>query len=421
MTQQAFTKSNILRSQRKLRRLHNEFQIKTAAESAAIEINAETFSWEQPSVLAVNKKTAYYFSSLKSKLVSNRLSDNIRFAYRVQMPNRNLVVDQIITLLQENVPFSILKFDVKSFFESIDRDELFSELDYDLGLTTESRSLLYDLFSNPHLPSNGIPRGLPVSSILAELSIRPFDRAIRTLPQVYFYTRFVDDILIFVSSNPAKVRNNVKQASTSFSIPLNEAKEDTQTVECANKKGMIAPPNSKCFPSCRCKPSDAKVLTLTFLGYCFHFYSVPLLTKPADSRIKISLAQTKIQKLKQRMFNSLGNYLKTGDFELLRDRMRFLTGTFTINNSGNGRHLRGGNYYVYPKLTDLTAFESLDKIKATTLFGCRTRLSRALTSSLTASQKRQLARISFVKGFSSKYHYNFGAERVATIRSCFDT
>ena len=422
MTRQAFTKRNLLRSQRGLAFSHSGPSLANAAHSASSEIEANNFSWPRPESLRVNGKTAYYFSSLKARLVANRLADNIRFAYRIQMPNRNLVIDQLATLLQENVPFTVMKFDVKGFFESIDRSRLFAQLDYDLKLTTESRTLLYDLCAHPDLPNSGIPRGLPVSGMLAELFIRPFDDAVRILPDVYFYTRFVDDILVFASSDASNVETRIEEASHYAAIPLNEDKKESQTVECTRKKGPTIPADSKCFPNCQCTKSDGNDCELSFLGYSFNFNSAPLYNaKSKDVPFKISLAKKKERKLQQRLFDSFGSFIKNQDFDLLRDRLRFLTGTYTIRKNTDGSRLKGGNYFAYPKLTQLEAFKKLDQTKSLILFGSSYRLSSALSSILAAREKRTLAKISFSKAYSARYHYNFDSKRVAEIRSCFES
>lgn len=45
---------------------------------------------------------------------------------------------------------------------------------------------------------NGLPRGLSISSVMSELYMKYFDLRIRRLEGVYYYARFVDDIVVFV-------------------------------------------------------------------------------------------------------------------------------------------------------------------------------------------------------------------------------
>lgn len=422
MTRQSFTTENIKRSARNLNAAYGSHVVSNAAHELSKEIRENNFEWGSVSKLYINKKTAYYLPALKDKLILNRLADNLKFSYRIEAPNRILIISQLMTLLKENVPFTVLKFDVKSFFESIDRSILFSELDYDLTLTTESRKLLYKLFDNPLMPSSGIPRGLPISTHLAELSIRAFDYAVKELPTVYFYTRFVDDILVFVSSKPTETEREIIKLSEAKRVPLHDKKRDSKTVECTRKVDGVTPVNSECFPECRCKIADGKELTLTFLGYCFHFNSAPLYNvKPSKIPLEVSLAESKKIKLTKRLFASFANYIKNNDYALLKDRIRFLTGTYTVSRAADGSRLKAGNYFSYPELTNLDALCVLDRMKAAILYGTQTRLSKKVNTMLSGARKRELARISFARGFSARYHYNFSSKRIVEIRGCFES
>ena len=61
--------------------------------------------------------------------------------------------------------------------------------------------LLKKVFENPILAGkSGVPRGMNISATMSELYMRKFDRWIRSFDSVYFYARFVDDIIVFSNS-----------------------------------------------------------------------------------------------------------------------------------------------------------------------------------------------------------------------------
>ena len=63
-------------------------------------------------------------------------------------------------------------------------------------MSNETKQLLEKIFNKVQQP-NGLPRGLNISATLAELYMKDFDHNIVTTDGVFYYSRFVDDIIIF--------------------------------------------------------------------------------------------------------------------------------------------------------------------------------------------------------------------------------
>ena len=59
--------------------------------------------------------------SLCQDLVLRKLYNNIKRIYGVKQSNRNQIVKQMISLLNEGVPKWVIRLDIKHFYESIDR------------------------------------------------------------------------------------------------------------------------------------------------------------------------------------------------------------------------------------------------------------------------------------------------------------
>ena len=57
-----------------------------------------------------------------------KLNNNVQHLYKVKQADRYSIITLIISLINEFVPMNIIKLDVKSFYESINREELLKKL-----------------------------------------------------------------------------------------------------------------------------------------------------------------------------------------------------------------------------------------------------------------------------------------------------
>lgn len=96
-----------------------------------------------------------------------------------------------------------------------------------------------------------------------------------------------------------------------------------------------------------------------FLGYNFEFPELSF-SKSSD-KLKVGLSNKKTLKLKNRLYKSFRDYHNNGNYILLENRIKFLTGNHFISN---GKHksdrMKSGVYYNYIHLTSLTRYEELD-------------------------------------------------------------
>ena len=100
------------------------------------------------------KRTKKFFlvGGLVQKLVLRKLNDNLKRIYKDHQSNRRMIVSQVKVLLEETTdPIVILKTDIKSFYESVDRSRLIQKLGDDTLLSYHTLSLLHKLFSNKEI------------------------------------------------------------------------------------------------------------------------------------------------------------------------------------------------------------------------------------------------------------------------------
>ncbi|MDR2651642.1 MAG: RNA-directed DNA polymerase [Prevotellaceae bacterium] len=156
----------------------------------------ETFEFE------IKQVGEYFLTELFSnKLILRKLNDNIKRIYKDEQANRKIIISQIKVLLDETCPYWVIKTDIKSFYESIDRERLLKKFQDDSMLSYYSMFLLHKLFVNTVVDTTtGVLRGMNISATLSEIYLRKFDKWIRNCSGVYYYARFVDDIVIFINN-----------------------------------------------------------------------------------------------------------------------------------------------------------------------------------------------------------------------------
>lgn len=183
-----------------------------------------------------NQKVVYRLSALDSPasyFLVKQIERNIREAFDVTMPNRHRMMSQVVTLLQNKTPKTLLKLDVASCFESISHASLREMLKNQprLGQTTQLFldnliSAYGDLTGKPC----GLPRGVGISSFLAEAFLKTVDSEIRLMQGVTYYARYVDDIVIIVTDvthdkRASEIRDRVTDSLRRRGLRRNHSKE----------------------------------------------------------------------------------------------------------------------------------------------------------------------------------------------------
>lgn len=344
----------------------------------------------------IKKVNEYYLTNdLPNKLVLRKLNDNLKRLYKDEQANRRIIISQIKTLLEESCPFWILKTDISSFYESINRTRVIEKFQNDSMLSFQSMYLLNKLFSNELLnTTKGVPRGLNISATLSEIYMRKFDKWVRRYEGVYYYARFVDDIIIF--SNNEKSLNSLKENMdlklAEFAEGLVTNKSKTQSFDGSNIKLN--------------KP-------LEYLGYKF------IKKKGKKVDLEISIADKKINKIKTRIVLCFLDYIKNKNFILLEKRIKFLTGNYSIRKSLDGNDLRAGIYYNYLHVNNYNIFDDLDIFYRKILFSRNTNLGKKLLSSLSIEQKEKLNKYCFKTGFIAKTYNSFTYDEMSNIIRCW--
>lgn len=311
-----------------------------------------------------NGNTTIKLNQAKDHFGLKLIDRHLRRIYKVVQSDRNRIIREIRALLGDGGQLSIIREDVRAFYESIRFEKLIEKLRSDMLLSNRSLSMIESL--NGKLLENGnsgLPRGIALSATLSELYMEPFDRAIQAMPCTFYFARYVDDIVVLTDSESV---NDVKHfiAEELQKLELELRNDGTRSLVC-----------------------DVRSADFSYLGY--HFKTVS--TGSNAPKVIISISKNKINKVKRRIIKSFIAFENDGDFSTLLARCRYLSCSKIVKKSDTGDVLSGlkYNYRYISSLEKLKVFDGfMNKIlSGGTRFGSR----------LTADQRDRLRRISFYR------------------------
>ncbi|MFY0672769.1 MAG: RNA-directed DNA polymerase [Bacteroidia bacterium] len=348
----------------------------------------------------------YLTKDLPDKLILRKLNDNIKRIYKDEQANRRIIIAQIKTLLSETCPFWVIKTDIKGFYESIDRERLISKFQDDSMLSYQSMFLMRRVFENPTLAGkSGVPRGMNISATMSEIYMRKFDRWVRSYDSVYYYARFVDDIIIFSNSLkdslPLIASLNPQLNLLTEGLSINKKKTELFDGKTLGNLDKI---NGK---------TKSQRDKLDYLGYSFSVEN----GRTEARKLIVSIAEKKISKIKTRIIKAFLDFSKNKDFELLESRIKFLTGNYSIRKSEEGNSLRAGIYYNYLQVTNHSVFEELNQFLRKSIYSKSPNFGAKI--GLSNIQKKKLVKYCFLAGFEKKVFFEFSYIKMQQIIKCW--
>ena len=228
-----------------------------------------------------NNKPCYSLKSFHQVTLARNLTSNIRLPLK-KNKSRNEISRQLLQHLKEGTSYRIYRLDIKSFFESINIDNIRKALTHK-DISNQTKILTERIIDDVQKSGGiGLPRGLEFSPSLAELVLQDFDNKVRVQNDVFFYSRYVDDIIIISSGFEDKKK--FLRLIKSF-LP-NELSFNY------NKQKIIDVPKRKQIYS--------EVAVFEYLGYEYKVEDNQLQSKSANQSIfrevRVCLSQSKIKK-----------------------------------------------------------------------------------------------------------------------------
>ncbi|PPC78809.1 hypothetical protein C4K68_02905 [Pokkaliibacter plantistimulans] len=359
----------------------------------------------------VRGKNVYRIPKFSDELVLRKIDRNLRKAKPLHAASRDTIIAKLKNLISESVQCNIYRLDIKSFYESFNASLVLKEVNSIKSLSPQTKKFITDILDNfASGGGSGLPRGLALSATLSEIAMDAFDNSVKSHPNVFFYCRYVDDIIIVTSGNES-AKQFIKHIGALLpkGLFLNKTKEKISLVY-----------DSFPIRSTANTPGNPEIYSFEYLGYSFSVFEA---TKKHDPRnVVLDIAESKVKKIKTRLTKAYIDFSKSRDFDLLELRVKFLTSNFSVADINRGGYRLAGIFHNYHRI-------DCDKSKA--LNGLDEYLRRATTSSYgkafndfycssTALQRRRLLTFSFKKGFEEKVYMHFNREQFTAIRECWE-
>ena len=303
--------------------------------------------------LTIKGHRAFASNNLDTMLVSQIVKLELKRCYRLYPANRDVIIEQIKGLLDNGMSKIVIRADIRSFFESISQQGLVSKLADDGFVSKKTVKYLKGLFyayndKADNKEEMGLPRGLSFSSHLAELFMRPIDERIKQTEGVYYYKRYVDDILIVADSAKGDKKHYWNVVNGVF-------KESGLALHNDSEKKYLA-----------CWDGTTTEKEFDYLGYKFVY---------RKGKLDVCLSQKRYQKYKtlidaifeiyaqcshyRRKVDTRGQDVPRRDaLHQLFDRLEVLTSNGLL--SGRKNFVATGVYYSNKHLTNLAQLEDLD-------------------------------------------------------------
>ncbi|GBF52073.1 phage-related reverse transcriptase/maturase family protein [Leptospira ryugenii] len=361
-------------------------------------------------VTTKNKKKIYQLEDISDELVLRKINENIKYFSNFKLIDRDSIIFTLLSLLKETHPYTVIRLDIKSFYESVNTDSILLKVNKNLFLSRQNYQLLKSFFSFLKREQiTGLARGLPLSATLAEFELNEYDKTISNLQGIYFYQRFVDDIILIVDpvSDISKLQQKLKD-DLPTGLSFNTTKTKIITVDQTGNKG-----------------STDIIETLDYLGY--HFKLHTLLEdyqhkQKSLRRIEIDISEGKKNKFKSRLIKSLLDYHRNQDLRLLTDRVKFITGNFSLLDRRNGIKRKSGIYYNYKYInyTESEVLPNLDNFFRNILLVPKGKIYSKISTILSQQERRNLLKLSFRNGFKDKVFHYFSPSRLSKIKRCWE-
>lgn len=376
---------------------------------AAVTVATNGFAAYAPVHTAMVKgRKCYSIGDYSQALILRIVARFIARRFRVEAKNRDRIVRGVIESLSDSTPIYIIRRDISSFYESLPLDRTIKRLTHEVFIPTQLRQHLDCFFSTFCAGATaGLPRGICISAVIAELAMEDFDRSVKNLKGVYKYFRYSDDILIF-SYEPTAAIEAALPSLLPQGMVFNPKKSSSIALDCEDK-------------------SVQKLESFEYLGYSYRMTNLCGAKDPR--KIHVGISDRKISKLKTRIFCSLKAYRKDKNFELVRDRLEFLSGNYIVYRHGastvkSSKYVKSGIHYNYKlcgayEKGEMRPYSGSELKALDGFYHSLLAPTGLLGAHLSLSQRDGLKVLSFYKGFALKIMTKFPAARVQEIKGAW--
>ncbi|MBS5932984.1 MAG: hypothetical protein KIC94_08885 [Clostridiales bacterium] len=330
-----------------------------------------------------------YLATIRDRVILNVLKDHIQYKYKINYKNRQNEIKKLINILSDCLPLTLIKLDIKDFFNSINKAKLFSKLNESSLLGSNEYLLISRALQQL---KKGVGQGLPISNALAEIFMENLDWELKRISQnIAFYSRYVDDIIIILNGKLTDIELD------DITTKIDDLLEKNSLVR--NEKSII-------------QRLDTKT-QFNYLGYLFTREEI-IDDSKGDYKINlnIGITQSKYNKECKKIISTFKDYQQNKNFDKLEERLSILTCRNIIikrtqkissqvenNIEHNDKPICFGLIENYNQINNKDVLVNLDKF-----------LAKNILIYVSDKKKRnRLFRFSYFRNFNSKRTNNFSA------------
>lgn len=368
----------------KLKLGRNKADIRKNLANISYHLSDSVFDFNNIYIQRINGQKIFSTKSKEEYLALKVIDRALRRIYKIRFGDKSSICQCIIQSLTDESLHNITRLDFKSFFESVPRDKIIkkiiSDSMLDPVLIDSLRKLNIKLSSKNY---SGLPRGLSLSSTLAEIYLRDFDKHIKSDSNTYYYARYVDDIIVIAKSCIVKSEVSIKTEVLKLKLTLNE------------EKSIII------------KKEDA--IDFDYLGYNFKFL---------NKKILVSMSTRKKKKIKTRIIKSIIDYTNNNNSSILVKRIKFLTTNHHLEINKEMSELKSGIYYNNILINDFSCLSELDEFLRKSISSNSGSYSKKVKK-IPLKVREEIFRMSFFNGYIKKEVSTFSNEDHLKIKACW--
>lgn len=366
-------------------------------------ISSESFTFSKIITKTINSKQIYCTEDVNEHYALKKISNDLKRLYRLTFSNRDEISEQVLKLLETSSSYSIIRIDIKSFYESVSFDDVLGKITNDKLLSAKSISLIQQLRQCTY---EGLPRGLSISPILSEIFMRDFDRKVREIRNVYYYARYVDDIIIISFESSQKTYESLCSVVSAFKLSINQKLYKADICIVDNK-------------------SDEIRFSFDYLGYKYIIKNREYKSKRV---VDVELSDDKKRKIKTRIIHSLLDRVYGVEplaikRKKLIDRLNMLSSNYPISSSKEDDSkgpLKGGIFYSNRLVNKSGIFNELNSFLILAIHSKRDNFFGRTMKQIPASEKTTIVNsICFVRGFKEKPFLDLSQDDMKILKSCW--
>lgn len=363
--------------------------LSTTSETLIAEVEGRRFQWGLRLGTVRGSRQLYEIPDEPTTYFADKqLQRSIAALLTGHVSSRQSIVAGLVESLGNELPKTVLRLDVASYYESVDHKILRRMLGAS-SLSPSSLRLIDDLLAETERIV-GVPKGLPagigLSAKLAELYLSQLDHVLRDAPGVTYYARYVDDIILVKGSSDPDLDESaaliawIESELAKLELTLNAGKQHVRRFD-----------------------RTQNIAAFEFLGYSISY---------TRKQLKVELTAARYAALKRRIDLTIDTWDKADHANharrrLLLDRLRFLAGNTRLSH--NKRNAMVGIYFSNPHVSNPDLMSQLDDhLKA-----------RLATTTIPPAIASMVDQISFVEAFRARSVRRFALLRMKQLRGAW--